>query len=120
MPAGAVRIRGLRETVSAFNRVDHALANEVRSELKKVAEPVAADARGRISRYTGASTSTIKPVTSIRSVFVRQSQGKRGGKRPDFGALQMRHLLAALYDNEDEIYTGVERMLDNLTREAGF
>lgn len=120
MAGTTVRVSGLNETIRAFNRIDRSLANEVRSELKKVAEPVAADARGRIGRYSGANTAGIKPVTSTRSVFVRQSQGKTTGKRPDFGALQMRHLLGALYENQDEIFRGVENMLDRLTSREGF
>lgn len=115
MAATTVRVHGLAETIRAFNRIDRSLAGEVRSELKKVAEPVAADARSRISRYQGAQTSTIAPVTSTRSVFVRQRQAKRGGTRPDFGALQMRHLLGALFDNEDKIVRGLEQMLDRIT-----
>jgi hypothetical protein len=115
MAATAVRVHGLAETIRAFNQIDRSLAGEIRSELKKVAEPVAADARSRIGRYQGSQTATIAPVTSTRSVFVRQRQGKRGGKRADFGALQMRHLLGALYDNEDRIVRGLEQMLDRIT-----
>ena len=118
--AATVRVRGLSETIRAFNRLDYKLGGEARSALKKVAEPVAEDARGRISRYGGASTSTIAPVTSTRSVFVRQRQGKRGGGHAQFGALQMRHLLGALYDNEGKIREGLEDALDDLTREEGF
>lgn len=118
--AATVRIQGLREVNRAFKRIDAQLAKEVKDELKKSAEPVAADAREHIGHYVGASTSTIQPIALMGGVFVRQRQRKRGGNRPDFGALQMRILLGAAFDHEDEIYRNVEHMLDWLARKEGF
>ena len=115
-----VRVEGLREVNRAFRRMDAQLAQELKDELKKSAEPVAAEARDRIGRFAGASTSTIQPIALMGGVFVRQKQRKRGGKHPDFGALQMRYLLGIAADHEDEIRANVEDMLDWLGRKEGF
>lgn len=117
MAAGTVRIRGLRETVVAFKRLDAGLPTVVTDELKKAAEPVAAEARATIGRYRGAKTETIKTRAKGRGdVFVTQGARKKTGLRGDFGALQMRHLMDALDSHQHEIYAGVEHALDEITR----
>lgn len=115
-----IRVNGLREVNRAFARIDKDVAKDVKATLAKVADPVASDAAQRISRYAGASTSTITPIGTMKGVLVRQRQRKRSGLRTDFGALQMRHLLGALYDHEDEVYERVEATLDWLARREGF
>lgn len=121
MAKETVRIRGLRETIRALNRVNKQVAKQVRDELKRAVEPVAASARDRVGRYPGASTSTIGPKATTRSVFVTQRKRKVTGLRPDFGSLQMREgLLPALAEHEDDIVGQVEDALDRLTRTAGF
>lgn len=119
-PVGSVRIRGLREVQSAFRRLGVEVGPELKKGLKEAAEPVAAAARGMIGRYPGASTSTIKPYSSTKGAVVRQSASKRGGKHPQFGALQMGHLLASLEQEEPAVIRAVENLMDDLTREEGF
>jgi len=118
--AATVRVSGLREVNRAFKRIDASVVAEVKDELKKLAEPVAADSRERIGHYAGASTSTIKPYPTMKGVVVRQAQKKKTGKRGDFGALQMGHLMSSLDDHEDQIVEGVEDLLDWLGRKEGF
>ena len=118
--AATVRLHGLREVNRAFNRIDKEVVGEIKAELKKVAEPVAADARGRIGRYRGASTSTIKPYATMKGVVVRQQARKRTGRHAQVGSLQMGHLIGALEDHEDEIREDVEDLLDWLARKEGF
>jgi hypothetical protein len=121
MAAETVRIKGLRETIRAFNKIDRSVAKEIRDELKKVAVPVAESAKSRLSRYQGLSLGTIGPKATTKSVFVTQRKRKVTGRRGDFGALQMRvGLLPALAENEDNIIHEVEQALDRLTRENGF
>jgi hypothetical protein len=115
-----VRVRGLAQVNRAFKKLEGEVAGELKDKLKDLAEPVAADARASISRYVGAQTNTIKPRALTKSVFVTQGARKRSGMRPDFGALQMRILLGSLYDNEDEIYEGVDDLLNYLARKEGF
>jgi hypothetical protein len=119
--SSTVRIKGLRETIRAFNKLEASVALEIRNELKDLAEPVAETARQKISRYAGASVGTIGPRASVRGAFVTQRAKKVTGQRADFGALQMtRGMIPALEEHEDEIVSGVEKTLDRLTATAGF
>ena len=118
--SATVRVHGLREVNRAFKRLETGVEKEVKEELKKLAEPVAADARGRISRYRGASTATIKPYATMKGAVVRQQIKKRTGKHSQFGSLQMGHLIGALEDNESSVVEGVEDLLDFLKRKEGF
>jgi hypothetical protein len=116
-----VRVRGLAELNRALNNLNKEAKRAVLDELKKTAEPVAADARSKISRYQGASLGTIKPRATGRSVFVTQNARKVTGKRGDFGALQMtRGLMPALDENTDKIVTGLEHAIDRLAAREGF
>jgi hypothetical protein len=118
--SGAVRIRGLRESLRALERVNKGVGKQVKDELKKAAEPVARTAQSKISRYAGAKTSTIGPRASVRGVFVTQRARKVTGLRGDFGTLQMRLLEESLKEHENEIVHDVERAFDRLTRSEGF
>jgi hypothetical protein len=120
MATGTVRVTGLTETLRAFALVGGQVQDEIKEGLVKAALPVATDARGRITRYPGAVTETILPIATRKGAIVRQRQGKRSGKRADFGSLQMRHLMGALDDNQAEVMRRAELALDFLTREAGF
>lgn len=111
---------GLNETLRALNYVNKQAAKAVKDELKTAVEPVAASARDRISRYEGASLTTIGPRVSTRSVFVTQRARKRTGLRGDFGALQMRHLFGAFAEHETSVVDDVGDALDRLADRAGF
>lgn len=116
-----VVVKGYRETDRAFRKLSKELSGEFRQEMMEAAEPIAAEARGRLSRYSGASVATVHPVALAKGVVVRQDARKVTGKRPDFGSLQMRKaLIPALSDNEEKVINGLERALDRLTNEAGF
>lgn len=116
----AVVIRGLDETVRAFNRLDKRLAKETRDELKKVAEPVMSAARGKVAAYRGSRPGSIRPRARGASVYVTQGAKKVTGKRGDFGLLQQRKLEEALEENEAEVYRGVEGFLDRFSSSEGF
>lgn len=119
--AATVRVEGLRELNRALNKVNKDAAKTVRDELKTAAEPIAATARSRLSRFQGASTSTIGPPSVTAGVFVTQRKRKVTGKRGDFGALQMRDvLLPALEEHADDAVKAVEQAIDRLGRSAGF
>lgn len=121
MATGTVRVKGLRELQRSLSKVNKEAAKTVKDELKKVAEPVAATARGKLSRYAGASVSTIGPRVGVAGVFVTQRAKKVTGRRGDFGALTMRTALEpALEEHEDHIVNDVEDALDRLGRSAGF
>lgn len=116
----AVRVKGLSETVRAFNKLDRSLGRELQRELKKVAEPVVRSGQSKIGRYAGASVSTIGPRASGASVFVTQRAKKVTGKRGDFGQLQMRKLEEALDENERKVINRIEDFLDRFTNSEGF
>lgn len=119
-PLGAFgQVRGLREVNYALGKLERAARKNVNDALKQVAEPIAADSRGRIGRYRGASLSTIRPVQYTYGVAISQGARKRAN-RGDFGALQVRHILGAIYDHEDDLYEAVGDILDSAARREGF
>lgn len=115
-----VVLRNYRETMSALQKVDRGTAKTVRDELKHAGESVAQEARRRISRYPGAKVSQISPRATNRGVFVTQRARKVTGQHPQFGALQMMHLMEALDDKEDDVIRGVEKAFDRLADQHGF
>jgi hypothetical protein len=121
MAAETVRVRGLRETVRALDKINRDAKRVVLAELAMAAEPIAQQARANISRYQGASLNTIRPRAGVGGAYVTQSARKVTGLRGDFGALQMtRGLMPALEDHADEIVPRLERALDRLASSQGF
>lgn len=104
----------------ALDEIKRGSGRAVLGGLKEAAEPVRRSWVSKVSRYQGASTSTIVPSVERSGLIVRQRARKVTGRRGDFGALQMRLGLQALAENEDETIRSVEDALDDLTREAGF
>jgi hypothetical protein len=116
-----VRFEGVAETVAAFNELGSSAKRTVQTGLKKAAEPVAASARQKISRYRGASLSTIVPRSAGMSVFVTQRAREVTGIRGDYGELQMtRGMIPALEENEGAVVAAVDAALDDLISDAGF
>jgi hypothetical protein len=121
MAAATVRIHGVRETVAAFRAIDAKLARQFGNDLRQAAEPVAATARTKVTRYAGASINTIRPKRSGVRVFVEQGARKVTGKRGDFGALQMRNVLEpALDERADDVYREVDRVFREYSTAEGF
>lgn len=113
-------MKGLREVQSALRQVNKAVSKDLREELKRAGEPVAASARAKLSRYQGASTNVrVHPLG--KGVFVRQNARKVTGLRGDFGAVQMRHVfIPALDENQGRVLSEVEDALDRFADRAGF
>lgn len=118
--AGTVTVSGLNETLRALNQIKRGAHRRVLGGLMEAAEPVRRDWVGRLAPYQGVSSGTIGPKMTTKGVFVTQRARKTTGARPDFGGLQMRHGLSALFENYDETVKLTEKALDELTREAGF
>lgn len=124
-PKEHIVVKGYAELDRAFRKVskqvDPQASARMRGEFKRAAEPVASSAASKISRYEGASLSTIHPVATARGVFVVQDARKVSGLRGDFGALQMRTgLEPALEENKELVLRGIEHALDVIGLEAGF
>lgn len=115
-----VHLKNYRQTMAALQRVDKGTAKTVKDELKQAGESVAEEARQRISIYPGARTSQIGPRATNRAVFVTQRARKVTGRRGDFGALQMGHMIDALDEKEDDVIRGVEAAFDRLADRHGF
>ena len=123
MPAGTVRVEGLRELNAAFGKLDKSLKRELQKELRAVAEPVAKGVRQKMMAH-GFSAPTITGVRAgsrSGTVIVRQRAPKKTGNRGYFGGVQMRYaFLPALEEGEPETVRAVEDMLDRMTRKEGF
>lgn len=119
--ATGVRVKGLQETQRAFGKIDKRLRSELGDELKKLAEPAAADARRIASKWGEATASGIQAGRRRGGAVIRQRRRKTTGQHPSFGALQMREaLIPAAEQHEPEVIRGVEELLDKLTSDAGF
>ena len=51
-----------------------------------------------------------------RGIAVEQSIRKTTGDHPEYGALQMRHLIRAQHDNEDDLDRELERAMAKISR----
>lgn len=118
MAAGTVRITGVKETIRSLEKIKRGSGKAVLAGLKEAAEPVRQEWISRIQKYQGVSTSTIGPKLLTKGVVIQQRASKRTGLRGDFGSLQMRHGLGALFDKQDETLDEVEKALDKLTESA--
>lgn len=119
MANAVVTVEGYRELDRALRTVNRRKDAEFRQEFAKAGEAVAEDFRHRIVRYAGAKTDTVKSKALARGVFVVQNANKVTGKRGDYGALQMRHLIDARAANIDRTRDALEDALDGLVRSAG-
>jgi hypothetical protein len=115
----AVRAHGLRELNRSIRKLDGQLGKDLQAELRKAAEPVAASARSKLTRYQGVSLD-VRPVALVGSVRVRQQQRKVTGLRGDFGVLQMRNaFIPALDENEGRVVSDLEAALDRFINNSG-
>ena len=119
MASPTVHVTGYRETMLAFKIFGGTAQAAVKKELAKVSAPIIADTQGRLSRYRGVSSSTIRPHLLARGVVVRQDKRKTTGVHPNFGSIQMKALLGAAYDREAETVRALEDALDNLADGLG-
>lgn len=118
MAEGFVTVEGYRELDRALRKVNRDKDKELREEFAKAGEHVAEAFRSKIVRYGGAKTETVKSKALASGVFVVQNANKVTGKRGDFGALQMRHLIDARAENMDRTIEALEDALDGLIRRA--
>lgn len=119
--AETIQVEGLRELNRAFAVAEKELQKELRSGLKKAAEPVAEVARGKAARFGGNVARGIAAGSRAGGAVVRQRNKRVSGLRPDFGVLQMRTVLEpALAEQQDAVVRAVEQVLDSVIAKAGF
>jgi hypothetical protein len=118
--SGFVTVEGYREVDRALRKVNRDKDREFRAEFAKAGEHVRDSARSKVARYAGSRTDTIISKALARGVFVVQNAPKVSGARGDYGALQMRHLLAARAEEMDRTVEALEDALDRVADRAGF
>ena len=116
----AVNVRGLAELNRDFGKLSRALQRELGEQLAEIAEPVAQDVRRRAAAE-GYGERTVSGIAAGRrrgSAVVRQRRKKVTGKRPDFGAIQLREVFVpAVEANRAATERRVEDFLERITRE---
>jgi hypothetical protein len=115
-----LRVEGAAKVQRAFRGIDRQLATDFGKDLQKAADPVVADTKAK-EKWAGASINTIRSRRRGINIYVEQSARKVTGLRGDYGALQLRQaLVPALDENEDEVFSEVERVLDHYAHKEGF
>jgi hypothetical protein len=119
-----VRVDGLRELLRVTDQLPKAVKRDVRNELRKVAEPVRADAQAyflsRVSSDRGKTRYGIS-VRKTGTISVEQRVKSKDRdprrRRPKFTDLVWeRSLEPAAARNEHEVMEGFNRVLDSLER----
>lgn len=110
-----LRVKGYREFLRASDRAGKETKRFVRETYRKVGDVVKANAASRFQTYDARTAAGFRTVVRQRGVSVEQSLRKTTGRRPDFGALQMRKaLVPALEAKEREVEGAFERAVDTV------
>lgn len=121
-----LRYEGLREIAQALRETDQALLSELKHDLGLVGDVVKDDAAttfaDKVNAKTAAGFETRVRATSSYGglVTVEQRLRKTTGKRPDYGALQVKYLLRARDAKLDEAAETLENGAYQLLRRHGF
>lgn len=125
MPAvgHTVRVEGLRDLQRAFKLADAKQERDLRATLRRVAEPVRAEAELLASTgipRVGMAWSRMRVGVTTTSVYIapKQRGARHGGRRrPTFaGLLLERSMLPALEHNHPRVVNEVEDMLASVGR----
>ena len=112
-----IEVKGWKELVKASRELPANSRRELRKAFRESGELVRSDAAARFSQIDARSAAGYKVRVRQSGVAVQQSLRKTTGKRPDYGALQMRRaLLPALDANEAETMQKLEAALDDVIR----
>lgn len=115
MAAGAVRVKGLREFQRACNKADKQTKTGLRARLRDAGDTVRGEASARFAHVDGKSAAGYRVAVRARGVAVEQRLGRTTGRRPDFGAKQMREaLVPALEAKRGQVERNLEDMLDDI------
>lgn len=110
-----LRVKGYREFMRAAAKAPKDTRKELRAAFREVGETVRADAAQRLDAVSPKSAAGFRTRVRQRGVAVEQSLRKTTGKRPDWGATQMRDaLVPALEDKEDETEQAFEDAMDRV------
>lgn len=122
MASEAVRVHGLRQLGRAFKAADADLNRGLNRELLSVGQIVADDARRRFNAIDERSAAGFRPrMRGFGRLEVEQRRRRKTGKRPDYGALQMRRaLLPARSANTERVVDALDDLLGRMERDNGF
>jgi hypothetical protein len=110
-----LEVRNAREVRQAFRRLDDDTKKQLQKELRAVAGPVAATARGLLAPVSQFSAEGIRPRSSTGIAFVTQTRRRTTGEHPEFAGLIMQQaLLPALEQHEGEIVRGIQQVFDGI------
>ena len=113
--AGAIKVKGLREFQRACNKSSKEVKSGLRRRLRESGDIVRDEARSRFAGIDARSAAGYRTAVRARGVSVEQRLGRTTGRRPDFGALQMRDaLVPALDAKSGEVERKLEDMLGDL------
>lgn len=108
-------VKGYREFLRATDHAGPEAKSAVRGTFRNVGEIVRRSAERKFARYSARSAAGYRTVVRVRGVAVEQSLRKTTGKRPDWGAVQMKDaLLPALEQNERRVEKAFEAALDRV------
>jgi hypothetical protein len=106
-------VKVYREVIRGLNQAGKDTKTEVRKAFRQSGEVVKQEAAQTMSSINTRTAAGYKVGVTQKGVRVYQSVRKTTGKRPDYGAYQMRRaLLPAVRDNRAEIEDGIEHALD--------
>jgi hypothetical protein len=117
MPAGTVRVKGLREFQRAVAKADQETKGVVREKLREAGDVVRVEATRRFDPVSAKSAAGYRTRVRIRGVAVEQSLRRTTGKRADWGRIQMVRALepaldAKSRDVEAKLEDGIDELAD--------
>lgn len=123
-----VRVEGLNQLVRDFGKIEKDLRKELQAELKDLARIVQreaqeiATAKGLVR--TGKLVRSIRPSVRGGRAFIRETATNKGYAYPriyEYGHDGVRSFMQpALEAKRNEVYEGLDDMLDRLTDRNGF
>lgn len=105
--ADRVEIRGLAELAAKLKAADPALYVSLREKLKVGGKQVAGDTKGKLASLAPTAGGVTIPKVGPRvrkglTITVEQGASKTTGKRPDWGATQMRYAFVPALDEDHD------------------
>lgn len=117
-----ILVKGLRELLRVTDQLPKDVKRGVRDELRKVAEPVRADATRLFVARVGGPDQTRYGISvrKVGTVTVEQRRRRTTGKHPEFGERQMRKaMVPALERNEQLVVREMDGVLADMERRWG-
>ena len=108
-----VRVEGYREFLTACDNAGKETKRYVRGTFREVGDIVRLDASRLLAPVSAHSAAGYRTRVRRTGVVVEQSLRKTTGRRPDWGATQMRRaLLPSMAINEDRVVGAMDRAMD--------